>query len=360
MPSEQNFWNPYSFAPIQPKKSREEFSPTHHHFAGVSGHLTCHLTNHTPFTIKSSLPNGSPVAEGKILPGTSLKGMLRSLAELIMGAPQPDSRSEGGEHLTLVESLFGCIGKLPNRGGDRIHLGKVRIGEAKLMANPKNQVLPNGEIRPDLTEPLTFVVGNPKDTHTAFYPGQGKGRKLYLHSADIRSQRQNTPGKQAITLRALKENHTYEFSVYFENLTEKELSLLLYILFLEQNLTVRWEEGETKNSIGPTFKGNMCHKLGYGKPHGLGTVEITPIKLETWNAQTRYQQFKPQVEKIEDEALLNYISTHTQTYRTDASETMSMLRKIMVYDPESLKQIRIQYPSFDWFRAHSQVPLKKI
>ena len=65
----------------------------------------------------------------------------------------------------------------------------------------------------------------------------------------------------------VSENEIFQSRIRFENLTDVELGALLFALDLPDG---------------------CAHKLGMGKPLGLGTIKITP-KLTLINRDTRYQ-----------------------------------------------------------------------
>jgi len=102
-----------------------------------------------------------------------------------------------------------------------------------------------------------------------------QGRKIYLHHAQALQQESwkahpQPPTEhldQYIRIQPLERKQTFEFHVDFENLSRQELGLLLFALRPE-----------------PTF----AHKLGMGKPHGLGSVRITPVSLCVWSPEVRY------------------------------------------------------------------------
>jgi CRISPR-associated protein (TIGR03986 family) len=106
----------------------------------------------------------------------------------------------------------------------------------------------------------------------AYEEGRLRGRKFYWHQslnaqnlaarASIEneiysSSRKRPPGhphtKQNITAHVLTTEAQFRFTVAFDNLTEWELGLLLWSLQLEPD---------------------HAHKLGYGRPLGLGSVCI--------------------------------------------------------------------------------------
>ena len=113
----------------------------------------------------------------------------------------------------------------------------------------------------------------------ATYEAKLKGRKVYWQGADkLKNERnldeqklfekgnQSKIGKNNIKIRsagrALMPGAKTRFKVYFEDITEEELAALLYSLTL----------------------GNDCnHRIGRGKPYGMGAVKLNVEKLNLRN-----------------------------------------------------------------------------
>lgn len=78
--------NPYDFVPIDFTHVPERHEPLQHHkFQGICGNLTGTITAETPIFIKRGESNEfQKNRQGKyIIPGTSLKGLFRSVAETV-------------------------------------------------------------------------------------------------------------------------------------------------------------------------------------------------------------------------------------------------------------------------------------
>jgi len=91
-----------------------------------------------------------------------------------------------------------------------------------------------------------------------------QGRKVYLHSRfDLQAHYDSSllaPSTQNITVRPLRKG-TFEFDVYFEDLTAAELANLVY-------------------AIGGMGEGRL-QKLGHGRPLGMGSVRVKVTACET-------------------------------------------------------------------------------
>ena len=121
-----------------------------------------------------------------------------------------------------------------------------------------------------------------------------QGRKIYLHDPRAMDELQDTisPGgsrprkytweskqidggeasqNQKMLVRPLKKDQVFYFHVDFQNLSSEELALILYVL-----------------SPSERFR----HKLGLGKPLGLGTVRIEPLGVFLLDRTERYTRSK--------------------------------------------------------------------
>ncbi len=117
-----------------------------------------------------------------------------------------------------------------------------------------------------------------------------RGYKQYWHRSgtdwvDPGVQDHSQTDDQHTIIRPIKDGVTFSGKIRFENLSRVELGALLFALALPDD---------------------CCHKLGMGKPLGLGSVEITPV-LHLSNRETRYTnlaaEWEPsdkQDEKIDD------------------------------------------------------------
>ena len=357
MPVEETFWNPYRMIPVTNKDRKPPI--THEKFQGQSGFITCSLTNLTPLFIGGNKEFGENFLirlsdRKQIIQGTSLKGMLRSLSEIVGGGcmliTSKRLACNNIESLCIACRMFGMIEKKRNA---RIHQGKVSIGDAVICTeNPE-------------TERFQIILDRPKTHHEAFYvtPDTGKfdnkSRKYYFHQA----KRTNSvpPVPQAIQynakhINAILPGHSFKFTVQFTNLDDQELSLLLYVLALEDEVNV--EIKETKEKL----RGPLRHKLGNAKPLGLGSCHISVEKLVFLEEpKKRFLSLKKSREiEITGDDLKNKINDMTISFKKDNSKNMQQLRKMTVWD-ESDERV-FKYPGKGWFdnRENSQKRLKAI
>lgn len=117
------------------------------------------------------------------------------------------------------------------------------------------------------------TAGRPLPGRTAVQP---QGRKFYLHQPDWESQ-SSPPWEtsapdfrcdQKAKVQPLEKGSEFFFHLDFENLSRLELGLLCY-------------------ALKPTDK--FEHKLGMGKPLGLGSVRIDPLAILLVDRHSRYR-----------------------------------------------------------------------
>ncbi len=191
--------------------------------------------------------------------------------------------------LTIAEGMFGIAESREGKSEDALVAlrSKIRIsngiwegevGRAPWMDAASPKILSS----PKPPSPAMYfrnVQGNAaipkKDLNSQKHRPQG--RKVYLHHNQALAYEswqelpQPQPGgehaDQYVRIRPLARRQRFRFHVDFENLTPQELELLMYAL----------NPGE-----------GFVHKLGMGKPHGLGSVRITTSSVRRWCPGYRY------------------------------------------------------------------------
>jgi hypothetical protein len=357
--------NPYEFVPIVENKRPQRSLPTgHDKISGKSGLIECTITTLKPIFIplpmaekererhglRNFLRNdnrGKPQYHYKyifntgngapVIPGSSLKGVIRSVAEAVANSCVTFFERSTG--YGLPDGFYPCtdVGKLcitcrlfgfQSSAGS--FQGKVNISDAKARSGYKN------------LDCITLTeLSGPKPRHAAFYalsPGSNRiaGRKFYFHhkpDAPLLTSQEQTHRNSSVKP---IENAVFDFKVSFTNLAEDEYTLLLYSLFLEDG---------------------VCHKIGYGKPAGLGSGRIEAVNLTLFDIESRYKKFTAENrEEKSGEDLRAHIIEQTAVYQKDKSANLQALRRIWkwpgVYD--------VCYPTIkdrNWFSNNPNTPL---
>jgi len=363
MPQGETFWNPYRMIPV---RDRIEKKPpvTDERFQGVNGHLSCSLENLTLLFVGSkeqSMYRSFQTRNGRpVIPGSSLKGMLRSLTEVVGGgcAVTDDRGQHNRAHAacdTATNLCVGCrmFGMLERGRWAKVHMGKVRIGDAVLETE-----------RPE-TKQFQILLSGPAPRHKSFYitpetgRSDGKARKFYFHQPKRTDSVPTIPEQirsRAWFVNALMPGHRFAFDVQFSNLTEHELSLLLYALSLEDSVEVKIEEAKL------ALRGPMRHKIGNAKSLGFGSCRIQVEKMVYLeDPGKRYASLTSGGERVlKGDELHREIAAKTRKWVEDDATTMQQLRKMMVWCPDDPRDF--SYPDYYWFQnaANSQKELKKI
>lgn len=204
----------------------------------------------------------------------------------------------------LAEAVFGYVAesKAEKRGA---RAGRVFISDATYVSRPEGQplFLSNNFFTPK-------VLGSPKLTTFQHYLVQDgdhghhplskdrlanydtpsseteiRGHKLYWHKhtsvrrsaiEETDRQRIQDSPKQYTGIRPVASQVTFKFRVYFDNLRTEELGAILWVLMLPGSQDVK-----------------RRHKLGMGKPLGLGSVRIHDVRLTLTDRSAKVEGTQP-------------------------------------------------------------------
>jgi CRISPR/Cas system CSM-associated protein Csm3 (group 7 of RAMP superfamily) len=274
-------------------------------------------------------------------------------------ADRPDLRPFHPDRTTIdaAERLFGFVEEqVPPERPARALASRLRVANGRLNAEASGTAEPYVCPEPR----LLAILGSPKPPAPALYFRQAsgkavrkrelkagthkpQGRKFFLHQRIAERQAETwwhrgapdpTKDKLRVQVRPLRAGLVFESHLDFDNLTERELALLAYAL-----------------RPTPAFR----HKLGLGKPLGLGTVEITPLRLETVDRRQRYQEdelaaprHSPTVVDLDD--LRGRLRAELAPELRDALELLGDPAAVVapVHYPQNLDQ-EIPDESYHWF-----------
>ncbi|KAA3613935.1 MAG: TIGR03986 family CRISPR-associated RAMP protein [Calditrichaeota bacterium] len=205
------------------------------------------------------------------------------IPEVALGSEEPD----------IVDALFGwtdddCFGP------KKQYAGRLSFGDAHFVSAQEKMWQTETAITPSVLaspSPSTFqhyFVQNRTENHDpdikanlANYttpPGETaiRGQKFYWHKGTkpkIEATEKELKHQTQLThMRPLNSGVRFSFRIHFENLRQQELGALLWALALP-------------GQSGRTYR----HKLGMGKPLGMGAVALTP-RLYVCDRKRRYRQ----------------------------------------------------------------------
>jgi CRISPR/Cas system CSM-associated protein Csm3 (group 7 of RAMP superfamily) len=214
------------------------------------------------------------------IPGSSLKGVARSVAEAVSPSCVTVSRvnlSKLPQGTQLVQGRHG--GCAPTNAcpacsifGRMSRLSKAQFGDAPLVGAGE------GQTRLFRLAPLFSPKAFRKPPVYLDERGKFKGRKFYYHSRPAQDERQPP-------VEVIPPGHEFQGQVDFENLTAAELGLLFFALGVDGTLTL---------------------KLGGGKPLGLGSLRTVKPELALLGTE-HYTQAEPQETVYSGEGLGKFI-----------------------------------------------------
>lgn len=348
--------NPYDFVRIDWERPPERHRPVwHHRLVGqggqrlYSGHIEVDVTTETPLFIASPLDFKKPAQSIQnkrseyIIPGSSLKGMLRCLVETLgngcltlfdgkyernqvnyeRDTPRAFQKCDDNTVLCIACRTFGML-------KDRsVYLGKVNIGDASVLANQVSRYPPIH----------LAALMEPKPHHRDFYMDVSKrriaGRKYYFHHSPDEEPVTDNKSKYARHIQPLTRGTKFHFRLDFTNLEEDEFAALLLAITLEP------EQGQ-----------GMRHKIGSGKPLGLGSVHLEPTSMTLVDYSTRYTQPGPQRGKtvLTNDAFWDMRDDLVDSFSQSqlVSVALDDLRRIWSWPPDP--NVEYYYPSKGgWF-----------
>lgn len=265
----------------------------------LTGKIVCTLKNLTPlFTggkqIKNTGENDKHTkilflcdSQNYIISASSLKGTIRNIIEVITtsciknvkedGVPEPFKPCTVQDKLCFACRLFGSTGdnKKEDTEGNGFKNNQSKTTEeitngAALEGRVffTDGVLKKSEAK-IISTPVTIdSLSSPSTDKKKYYyqtdSNSIRGRKFYWHHEDKIKAGRNIKFKYVkerninSSIQYLKPDNNFTFEIGFKNLTDLELGVLIYSIELEKG---------------------MAHKMGMGKPLGLGTCEIKIEKL---------------------------------------------------------------------------------
>jgi len=422
--------NPYNFVRLRAMDKDARQTPVSHSkfVAGrYTGRITCTLTALSAIFIpapNSTIEVGLPIDDKKKLkanleffhlgnpnrpaiPGSSLKGMLRSVAEAAVNGclsvltpeytTKKDNKKKSRQAVKEVNlfqfaeqmhlqpcnhlerskqipdsglcptcRLFGmpAIEENISTPGARpeAFAGQVRIGDAHWSKDNSPDYDPTILLTelstPDATSYLYFTPGRKSLRGRKFYYHHGGGklllsveqqqkRALALYEAYMKKQpikdiqQALDDGLDRKTLiRPLSAGAQFEFEVEFQNLDIDELSLLIYTLELGCN------PAKPQNEI--IYRPGVYHKLGYGKPAGLGSVAILIRDIVFYDPLLRYSSGADSGIKPPEEGIRNFVKVRRDQFRAShaADGNLADLEKILEWPNTNLD---LGYPPLQAF-----------
>ncbi|MBT9133403.1 MAG: hypothetical protein DDT38_00124 [Firmicutes bacterium] len=422
------FINPYNFVPADPARidaQRQEPVGFQHRFADnrMSGRLHCTLTTKTCVFVPDSASGGqnqqkrfhrqSGQSDGLLtIPGSSLKGVLRTVAEAISNSCFTVFAEEGYKYRLLNPSLEEklCRGAWTSpASGTKYELKSNRDGRPAITFS--HTPLLDAKLRSEQCQLNRSAEGSglcvccrlfgttPKgeDEQTAgAFAGKvqisdaavcgvkqdkqegAKGAEYKAVSPqnypDLLSRLVETAYMRRFHLNSPKphhepfyvENRHVRGRKFYHHHARDQLSRERQDIEIEavqkdvvfsfkvdfQNLT----EAELGLICLTLEMEGRCHKIGQAKPIGLGSVQIKIKSAEQLNPAQRFRNFGGALVPISNKQIAQWV----QKCRDDAAVFFVDGWNALwaVYDPQAA-DLNPKYPSRDWFKGHGGVLLPR-
>lgn len=221
--------------------------------------------------------------------------------------------------LDMAEAMFGFVRRDKQTNQDQqARRGRIFISDA--IPQPEQEANIQASLDKESQE---ILLSSPKPTTFQHYLVQPQAKQKTLKHYASSSPKENEPGKTAIRGHKLYWHKEYKglsvsensdsqttlikpldigikftFDIHFENLSDAELGLLLWVLSLSSDKLEELQTGKAGE--------HYCFSLGMGKPLGMGAVKINH-KLYLSDRPLRYQKLfsGSDWEKIEHIATIN-------------------------------------------------------
>jgi len=292
---------PYDFAPwpSNPVVRQDALAFAHERFREGRLHGECRfeLSNETLLLVASGdrdedEPKRFVAREGQpVIPGSSLKGMVRAVFEAITPScipilsfryatkvmpmkaePLANQRRDlkaCSDWTALCPAcvLFGMVAR------KSVFKGRVRITDAVLVDNQT-------KYRMGIAIPVQGVPRPKERDHRSRFPnyfpaGRMAGRKFYHHWSDPpktapRPKKHDGRSHKENAAEPLEAGHRFQFRVQYQDLEPQELACLLLAI---------------------TLKPDWAHKLGAAKAFGWGSCRVKLTGWRTWTPAKRYRSW---------------------------------------------------------------------
>lgn len=257
--------------------------------------------------------------KGKIIPGSSLKGAFRSVAEAISCSCAPKKPQELKENFLPERNRFSCsfknaelcpacsiFGMISGGGKNENTLaykGKVQFRDFRLIKGQTGTMFFPDTFGKKDEKYWEHYLEPPVDTKSD--RKRIKGRKFYYSRETEDTYVMQVKRKKGKMREVVRPGAFFEGEVVFQNMTREEMGLLLYSLDINHDFIM---------------------KLGYGKNLGCGKVQIDLLEV-----QPRETGFIPE-ETMEMRYTTEHMRELAEEYREKALEKDGLRQAVLKFE----------------------------
>ena len=218
------------------------------------------------------------VADGKDASqdqGAAFKGRIS------IGSAVPDAAADGGPQWLRLPPQGSCGWVLPTLASPKPSAG------ALYLRRPNGAVLDEKCTRNDTFQSGQTLIRKTYPTHRFLVDGPSRGRLPLAESVS------NPPGpSETVVGSYLTPGAQFSTSISFENLTREELAVLMWLLNPGNLISKKEKNVKRKKFRALGWKQVGYHHLGFGKPLGLGSVEIRAENIEVYEGRHFGQMYE--------------------------------------------------------------------
>ena len=186
---------------------------------------------------------------------------------IFIGSAVPDAAADGGP-----QWLCGWV--LPTLASPKPSAG------APYLRRPNGAVLDEKCTRNDVFQDEQVLIRKTYPTHRFLVDGPSRGHLPLAESVS------SSPGpSETVVGSYLTPGAQFSTSISFENLTREELAVLMWLLNPGNLISKKEKNAKKKKFRALGWKQVGYHHLGFGKPLGLGSVEIRAENIEVYEGR---------------------------------------------------------------------------
>ena len=218
------------------------------------------------------------VADGKDVSqdqGAAFKGRIS------IGSAVPDAAADGGPQWLQLPPQGSCGWVLPTLASPKPSAG------APYLRRPNGAVLDEKCTRNDTFQSGQTLIRKTYPTHRFLVDGPSRGHLPLAESVS------SSPGpSETVVGSYLTPGAQFSTSISFENLTREELAVLMWLLNPGNLISKKEKSAKKKKFRALGWKQVGYHHLGFGKPLGLGSVEIRAENIEVYEGRHFGQMYE--------------------------------------------------------------------
>lgn len=218
------------------------------------------------------------VADGKDVSqdqGAAFRGRIS------IGSAVPDAAADGGPQWLRFPPQGSCGWVLPTLASPKPSAG------APYLRRPNGAVLDEKCTRNDAFQDGQVLIRKTYPTHRFLVDGHSRGHLPLAESVS------SSPGpSETVVGSYLTPGAQFSTSVSFENLTREELAVLVWLLNPGNLISKKEKNAKKKKFRTLGWKQVGYHHLGFGKPLGLGSVEVRAENIEVYEGRHFGQMYE--------------------------------------------------------------------